>query len=353
MGAANRLNPFASAGEARITSRMNVQLIDTSAPSLTDWYAPIRDDLDAAQQVFDDELVSDLAFVDELCRSARAYRGKMLRPALLLLSGTASGKSSPAHHTLAAVVEMVHIATLVHDDVLDEADERRGQPTICSTEGNVAAVLLGDCLISHAFHLCSSLESQWASRRIGATTNTVCEGELLQNHLRGSEAVDEAAYFEIIRRKTGALTAVACELGAHFAGAGTEVTRAMASYGMSAGVAFQIVDDILDVIGKRATVGKTLGRDLALGKLTLPTIHCLAQADPRTVQKLRDVLSGKTMFDREELGRVLRETGSIEYAQSVASAHVDQAIRRLDLLPTSDARDSLVAMAEFTVARKY
>lgn len=332
---------------------MNVGLQEKSAPTLGSWYAPIQADLDRATQVFDDELISDLPLVNTFCERIRSYRGKMLRPALLLLCGKACGELTPAHHTLAAVVEMIHIATLVHDDVLDEADERRGRPTISSTDGNVAAVLLGDCLISHAFHLCSSLDSQLASRLVGATTNTVCEGELLQNHLRGHDTVDEAAYFDIIRRKTGALTAVACELGAHFAEATEQVTRAAAAYGMSAGVAFQIIDDVLDVAGERETVGKTLGLDLALGKLTLPTIHCLAHADRETASALRDALAGRRSFDREQIARWLSETKSVGYACSVAADHIDRALGHLDLIPPSDAKDSLIAMAKFTIDRRF
>src|SRR3990172_5038887 len=246
---------------------------------LTDLYSPIRDDLAVAQRIFDEEIASDLDFINGLCDTVRSYRGKMLRPAMLLLVGKATGELSSAHRILAAVVEMVHMATLVHDDVLDGADERRRQPTIASIAGNTGAVLLGDHLISHAFHLCSSLQSQHASRRIGATTNTVCEGELLQNHHRGDIGLTEETYFEIIRRKTGALTAVSAELGAKFAGAGDGLVRSLYSYGMSAGVAFQIIDDVLDIVGDESRVGKTLGLDLARGNLTLPVIHCLAHSD--------------------------------------------------------------------------
>ena len=332
---------------------MNVLLQERLAPTLGTWYAPIQADLARATRIFDDELVSDLPVVNEFCERVRSYRGKMLRPALLLLSGRACGELTPAHHTLAAVVEMIHIATLVHDDVLDEADERRARPTISSTDGNVAAVLLGDCLISHAFHLCSSLNSQFASRCVGATTNTVCEGELLQNHLRGQDSVDEDAYFDIIRRKTGALTAIACELGAHFASEDEQVTQAAEAYGMSAGVAFQIIDDVLDVAGERETVGKTLGLDLAMGKLTLPTIHCLAHADRDTAAALREALAGRHPVDREQIARWLGETQSVDYACSVASDHIDQALSHLELIPPSEAKDSLIAMAKFTINRRF
>jgi octaprenyl-diphosphate synthase len=325
----------------------------TLAPLLSDLYDPIEDGLAAAQRIFDEELLSELPFVNSLCDQVRSYWGKKLRPALLLLSAKATGELSTVHHTLAAVVEMVHMATLVHDDVLDEADERRRRPTVCETEGNVAAVLLGDYLISHAFHLCSGLGSRYASRRIGATTNTVCEGELLQNHRRGYDRLSEPEYIEIVRRKTGALTAVACELGAHYARADEPVVKAMHAYGLAAGVAFQIVDDVLDIVGDRGRMGKTLGTDLLMGKLTLPTIHCLSNAGEATASALRAVVLGDPGCGRQRLCDWLDETGSIEYAFSVADGYVADALRQLDWIPPGEVRESLAALAQFIVERRY
>jgi len=320
---------------------------------LTDLYIPIRDELAVVERIFDEEIASDLDFVNDLCDTVRSYRGKMLRPAMLLLAGKATGELSSAHRALAAVVEMVHMATLVHDDVLDEAAERRRRPTIASIAGNTAAVLLGDHLISHAFHLCSGLQSQYASRRIGATTNTVCEGELLQNHHRGNIELTEETYFEIIRRKTGSLTAVSAELGAKFAGAGDGLVRALYSYGMSAGVAFQIIDDVLDIVGDESRVGKTLGLDFAGGNLTLPVIHGLAHANRSTASALRELLGYARPGRGEPLRALLEQTQSIAYAVETARRCVEEAVSQLDLVPHSDAKQSLVAMAEFIIARQF
>ena len=319
---------------------------------LADLYSSIRSDLREVARVFDEELVSDYRFVSALCDRVRAYRGKMLRPALLLLAGKSCGRVSSNHHTLAAVIEMVHVATLVHDDVLDEADERRGQAPINSVEGNVAAVLLGDYLISHAYHLCSSLEDQAAARLIGATTNAVCEGELLQNRHRGDSGLSESVYFEIIERKTGALTATACELGALYAGADEEVVGSLRSFGLAVGVAFQIVDDLLDIRGDQQEVGKSLGLDFSEGKLTLPTIHCLANAGPETAAALRAALLGETTTSHNCLRRWLTETDSLGYASSVALEYIGRARSALEILPPSDARSSLTAMAEFIIQRR-
>jgi octaprenyl-diphosphate synthase len=318
-----------------------------------DWQACVREDLVAVQQVFDEELVSASPVVNDLCGFVRAYRGKLLRPTLLLLSAKAAGDISSTHHTLAAVVEMVHMATLVHDDVLDQADERRRQPSLRAMSGNITAVLLGDYLISHAFHLCSSLDSQYASRRIADTANTVCEGEILQNHRRGDDRLTEGEYLEIIARKTGALTAVACELGAHFAGARPRVVQALRGYGMSAGVAFQVVDDVLDITGNQGQMGKAVGLDLGLGKPTLPFIHALAHATHREAAWLRDALAGRSSADRAELQRRLEATGGVEYALAVAARHVRNAVAELERLPPSEARSALAAAAEFIVRRCF
>lgn len=320
---------------------------------LSELYAPIRDDLAVVHRIFDDELAGDIRFVNDLCKTVSSYRGKMLRPALLLLCGKATGRLSAAHHRLAAVVEMVHMATLIHDDVLDEADERRRRATVRVTAGNVAAVLLGDYLISHAFHLCSGLDSQYASLRIGATTNTVCEGELLQNDECRRLELSEEEYLEIIERKTGALTAVACELGAHFAGASAVQVDAARAYGLSAGVAFQIIDDVLDIVGDPGQIGKTLGLDLRLGKPTLATIHCMANASPSTASALRAALLGEEAYEHAQLCAWLGDTDSVAYAVSVAAGFVRQAIRQLDSLSPTEARSSLVAMAEFILRRSF
>ncbi len=328
-------------------------IMRTAVSPTLDWYSCIDDDLDVAQRIFDGELLSDVAFINGLVDVVRSYRGKMLRPALLLLSARAAGEIIPAHHTLAAVVEMVHMATLVHDDVLDEADERRRRPTIRSMSGNVTAVLLGDYFISHAFHLCGSLDSQFASRRIGATTNTVCEGEVLQNHHAGDDRLGEADYLDIIERKTGALTAVACELGAHFAGEEPRIVQALRGYGMSVGVAFQIIDDVLDIAGDRSEVGKSLGVDFVLGKPTLPVIHAFRTAPAEVRRKLAALFRGKDAYDRTRLHDILAESGSLDYARAKATGLIRQAVSQLDPIPPSEARTALTAGAQFILQRRF
>ena len=315
-------------------------------------YSPVSLRLAEVERRFDDELYSELALVNRLCQRVRRYRGKMLRPTLLLLSGEACGGVTDEHVTLAVVVEMVHAATLVHDDVLDQADVRRRQATINATEGNQTAVLLGDYLISHAFHLCSSLDDQYASRRIGATTNTVCEGELMQVHHRGHVELSEADYLEIIRRKTAALTGTCCALGARYAGASFEAVEAWERFGADLGMAFQIVDDLLDCIGTEQQMGKTLGRDLDLGEPTLPVIHALARAEPIIRRRLVSVLRNGRMASRERVRTWLEQTDSIAYAYRVAGEYLAAARRHLATVPPGPSRDSLAAVTDFILLRQ-
>lgn len=319
--------------------------MSTQTFSLSQIYDPIRADLAEVEHIFDLEIQSEFAFINELCDTVRSYRGKMLRPALLLLSARACGDVTRTHHVLGAVIEMVHMATLVHDDVLDGAAERRRKPTVCSLSGNVAAVLLGDFLISHAFHLCSSLNDQHASRRIGDTTNIVCEGELLQNRHRGDWDLSEEQYLGIIRRKTAVLTATACELGAHHAGASGDVVDDLREYGLSAGIAFQIVDDVLDILGDPEEVGKTLGSDSRLGKLTLPAIQARAA--------MSNGFNPMVASDSGRLREWVTRQGGIDYALSTAGAYVSSAIQRLEGLRPSEARSALMELAEFIIRRRF
>jgi len=320
-------------------------------PALATLYEPVAADLEKVCRLFDDELFSDLPFVNALCARVRQYRGKMLRPALLLLSAKACGKLTDEHLTLAAVVEMVHMATLVHDDVLDDADVRRKRTTINRMEGNEAAILLGDYLISHAFHLCSALDSQYASQLIGATTNTVCEGELQQVHRRGDDNLTVDDYLDIISAKTAALTGACCRLGAHYAGASARAVDGLERYGLSVGIAFQITDDVLDIVGTEERMGKTLGRDLEKHKLTLPVIHCLREAPAELQRSLRAHLAAPRP-QRQELARYLQATDSIGYALRAARGHVQTAVAALAVLPLSDARETLECMAQMILERE-
>jgi len=305
----------------------------------------------AVERRFHDELSSDLRCVNTLVKHVSRFRGKMLRPSLVLLAAKATGDVKDSHVTIATVVEMVHMATLVHDDVLDEAELRRKGATINHLKGNEAAVLLGDFLISHSYHLCSSLESQYASRLIGHTTNQVCEGELLQIDNRGNYDLDEQTYLKIISRKTASLCAACCNLGATLNNAGPEQVAALETYGLSLGIAFQIQDDVLDIVGDINTVGKTLGLDVAKGKMTLPLIHFMRSAPAEHRTLLRSLLTGNDPDKGEQIRNLILPSGSITFAQDRAKQLVDKARTAIAILPHTEAKKTLDLMADFVVNR--
>ncbi len=316
------------------------------------------------------QIESPLGPVQTLCRHVERYRGKMLRPTMVLLSGLACRPDDDAdtpidasslrvrdeHITIAAVVEMIHVATLVHDDVLDEAATRRGGPTVNNLRGNEAAVILGDYLISNAFHLCSQLESQATSALIGGVTTRLCEGELLQLFHREDFALDEKTYYEIVERKTAELIGVSCDLGAAYAGASARSRRRLRDFGARLGIAFQIQDDLLDLTGREDVVGKSVGKDLEKGKLTLPLIHHLGAADAqtreRTLAMLREASTGVHDEALEAaLRAALEATGSIAHARAVAVRLVDEAKALLDGAAFGPAASLLRSMADSVVAR--
>lgn len=298
------------------------------------------------------QVASDFAPVNSLCLHVGRYHGKMLRPLLVLLSGLAVDPSmlrpKDAHRTVAGVVELIHLATLVHDDILDEAAFRRGGDSINRLHGVETSVMLGDYLISNAFHLCSTLGNPAINLLLGRTTNTLCEGEVVQLHHRGDLDLDEQTYMEIVARKTASLIAASCELGALLARDEPASRQAMAGYGKSLGIAFQITDDLLDLDGQEHLVGKPVGRDLAKGKLTLPTIRALAAAHGTKKSQIIDLIQ---RHDRVALREVLERGGWIEAARVTAADLVTSARQRLGVLPDSPARAMLHVLANGVLDR--
>jgi octaprenyl-diphosphate synthase len=314
-------------------------------------YTPIAAEMEQAERIFAEELASRFPFVQTLVDHCADFRGKRLRPALVLLTGQACGKLTDAHPVLAAVVEMIHTATLVHDDILDESVIRRHAATVNAEWGNEPAVLMGDYLFTHAFHLAASLESTLACRWIGRATNLVCEGEMQQVHNRGNLDLDETAYYEIIRGKTAELTAVSCRLGAHYSGASQAVVDAMDGYGRDLGVAFQIADDVLDIWGEERSTGKSLGTDLDKQKLTLPIIRLLETADPASANRFRSLIASEGSESRSVLRPHLESSGALEYSWNKAKAFTCQAAQALELLPDSPAKSVLLGLTQYVVRR--
>lgn len=314
-------------------------------------YAPVRDELAAVETTLIDELGSEHRCVDEMVRHGSRLGGKRLRPALLLLAARAVGSVTQDHVTLAAVVEMIHTATLVHDDVLDGASTRRHLPTHNARWSNQSSILFGDYLFTHAFYLASTLESTEACRNIGRSTNRVCEGELRQIDSCGNLELTEAEYLGIIEAKTAELCDCCCRLGARHANGSDEQVEAMARYGLCLGIAFQIADDLLDVLGDEATTGKSLGTDLAQQKLTLPLIRLrdtmTADQRPQLIAALQSPVEER----REAINPWLAESDAIAYTRNMAEHYAQQAREQLECVPESDARTVLEHIAYFVVNR--
>jgi octaprenyl-diphosphate synthase len=308
----------------------------------------IAADLQEVDHLYDEALAPFRPRFGPLVQHLKHYRGKRLRPALLVLAGHACGRVTRAHHVLGAVVEMVHTATLVHDDVLDEADTRRHLPTVNAAWGAKTSLLLGDMLFSAAFRLCSTVDAK-ACEWVGDATNRVCAGELLQVSRAGNLDLSEADYFEIVTGKTGALTECCTRLGAHYAGAAPDFVERLAAYGRDLGVAFQIADDVLDLGGDAYVAGKTLGTDVEQQKLTLPLIRALAELPADEADRFRDAFRRGASA---EVADVLSSTAAVESAEAEARRLAANARRTLAGLPASPYRTALEHIAEWAVKRE-
>jgi len=306
-----------------------------------------------AEAILASELRSTNPYVCDILEHATRFRGKRLRPMLLLLVAKACGGIRQDHKVLAAVVEMIHLATLVHDDVLDDAETRRHVATVNTRWNNETSVLFGDYLFTHSFHLASSLETTYACRRIGHSTNLVCEGELSQIKERGNLELSEETYFRIIDGKTAELTALCGHLGAHYAQDNDAVTTAMEQYGRLLGLAFQIADDVLDLQGSEKKTGKSLGSDLDKQKLTLPLIRLLATASESDGTEIRRLLSQPEESTRQKLAPYFERSDAFDYTARRAQGLAADARKRLDGLPNSTAKRILSEIAEFAVQRTY
>jgi octaprenyl-diphosphate synthase len=254
------------------------------------------------------------------------------------------------HVLVAATCEMIHMATLVHDDVLDEAEVRRKGHTVNHLRGNEVAVMLGDYLISNAFHLCSQAGDPRLNLRLGEVTNTLCEGELVQLSHREDLSLDERTYFEIVRRKTAVLIGACCELGARLSGAPDDAVAALGRFGEGLGIAFQVQDDLLDLEGREEVVGKSLGRDLEKGKLTLPVIIHLARGGTAARERTIDAIRAR---DGGALIAELTAAGALGAARERALELVSQARAELAHVPAGPSRDALEAAARAIVQRDF
>lgn len=316
-------------------------------------YSLITNDMQAVDAVIRARLFSDVPLVRQIAEYIIAGGGKRLRPALLLLSAGALQYSGKHHHELAAVVEFIHTATLLHDDVVDESALRRGRDTANAQFGNAASVLVGDFLYSRAFQMMVGVGSMRVMQVLADATNVIAEGEVLQLMNCHNPDLAVADYLQVVRYKTAKLFEASARLGAILGAANPAMEDGFAAYGMHLGTAFQIADDVLDYSGQEGELGKSLGDDLAEGKPTLPLIHVMKAGNPEQAEVVRSALEqgGREAFP--EVIRAVKETGGLDAALEVATGEADRAKQALASLPDSQYRDALLQLASFAVARRF
>ncbi len=311
------------------------------------------EDLIAVDALIRRRLASDVVLVNQVAEHIVASGGKRLRPMLLLLTARALGHSGTDAHQLAAVVEFIHTSTLLHDDVVDESDLRRGRKTANALWGNAASVLVGDFLYSRSFQMMVELDRMDVMRLLADTTNSIAEGEVLQLlHVRNPDT-DEAAYLRVIERKTAVLFAAATRLGAMLAGADVGTQQQLYDYGMQLGYAFQIADDVLDYSADEFDLGKHLGDDLAEGKATLPLIHAMKHADVPTRLRLRGIVEQGDVDALPEALAAIYSTGGLDYSRQRAGEYADAAERALDGLTENEAVAALRGLARYATHRNH
>lgn len=298
-------------------------------------------------------LESDVVLIRQIAEHIIAGGGKRLRPALVFLAAGATGYRGDAHVELAAVVEFIHTATLLHDDVVDESDLRRGRKTANAEFGNAASVLVGDFLYSRAFQMMVDVGSMRIMEVLADATNTIAEGEVLQLLNAHNFAVTEAAYLEIIRRKTAKLFEAAAQLGAILGRASADIEQGLARYGMHLGTAFQLIDDVLDYSGDATHTGKNLGDDLKDGKPTLPLIHVMQCGSTEQVALVRSAIEHGGREGFKAVLDAIHATGALDYAREKAKDESRAARQAIAKLPNSSYRDSLLELSAFAIERDY
>ena len=320
---------------------------------LSEIRAPVAEDIEAVDRLILRRLQSDVVLINQIGHHIVNSGGKRLRPLAVLLAARACGYDGDRHVDLAAVVEFIHTATLLHDDVVDASELRRNRETANALWGNKASVLVGDFLYSRAFEMMVDVGNMRVMDILSHATNRIAEGEVLQLLNCNDPETTEARYMEVIERKTATLFEAGTRLGAVLAGTDPELEQAAADYGRRLGIAFQLVDDALDYRASGEDLGKNLGDDLAEGKPTLPIIQAMALGTTAQRALLRDVIETGGRDRIDAVAEVIDSTGSIDYTISLARRHAQQAAEAIAALPESAQRSALESMAAFAVERTY
>ena len=315
--------------------------------------APVSDDLNAVNAVIRKQMHSDIVLIGQIADYIINAGGKRIRPILLLLMAKAFGYQGTQHHALAATIEFIHTATLLHDDVVDEADLRRGRASANTLFGNAASVLVGDFLYTRAFQMMVSVNSMAVQRILADATNLIAEGEVMQLMNARSADLDEAGYYRVIYAKTAKLFEAACQLGALIAKASEKEIAAAAAYGRNLGNAFQLIDDWLDYAGDRQAMGKSLGNDLKEGKMTLPLIWLMQHGTKTQKQMIRRSIEEGDERCFEAVFDAVNESQALDYTYQMAQQAARSAIDAIQFFANSQYYQSLVELSLFSVKRKY
>lgn len=307
----------------------------------------------AADQLIINELSSDVVLINQMGHYIVGSGGKRLRPMLLLLAAKALGEANDKHLLLAAVIEFIHTATLLHDDVVDDSDLRRGKESANAVWGNAASVLVGDYLYSRAFEMMVRTGNMRVMEILSKTTTAIAEGEVLQLLNCNNPETTEEKYLEVIARKTAILFSAATRLAAVISNASTEVEQRLAEYGQHLGIAFQLIDDALDYKARKDELGKNLGDDLAEGKPTLPLIYAIQNGNEEEAQTIVDAIKNGNRDAFNDVYAVVQRTKAIEYTEQRADEEAQKAIDALDVLPDSEYKEALMLLAKFSVQRNY
>ncbi|MFM1978363.1 MAG: octaprenyl diphosphate synthase [Pseudomonadota bacterium] len=313
----------------------------------------ITEDMRAVDAVIRKSLHSEVVLINQVADYIINSGGKRLRPALVLLSAGVFGKIETRHHELAAVVEFIHTATLLHDDVVDESALRRGRATANTLFGNAASVLVGDFVYSRAFQMMVGVQNMRVMDILAEATNIIAEGEVLQLLNINDADISDDDYLRVIHYKTAKLFEAATRLGAVICQASTEDENAMAEYGMRLGTAFQLIDDVLDLSGNSEDIGKNLGDDIAEGKPTLPLLYAMRHGDAKQSQLIRHAIEQGGLEDFSAIIQAVEETGALDYVRNIAKQEAELACKAIQHLPSTPQHQALIQLAEFSVSRTF
>ena len=336
-------------------------MIETASPKITtpniqsieEVYNLISSDMEAVNTLIKDKLYSDVVLINQLSHYIINSGGKRLRPIMLLLSANAFGYRGDKHINLAAVVEFIHTATLLHDDVVDASEKRRGNLTANAIWGNEASVLVGDFLYSRAFQMMVEANDMRIMEILANATNTIAEGEVLQLLNCNDPDTDEKRYLDVIRFKTAKLFEAASQLGTVLVKASPEAEKAMAQFGMFIGTAFQLIDDVLDYSASADEIGKNIGDDLAEGKPTLPLIRVMNVGTAKQKETVRNAILNGGLDLIDDVKAAIELTDALEYTTAKARDEADKALAMLEQAPASPYKDALFTLAEFSIHRTY